>query len=106
MKTHTRSHFTELTLCVLGAWVRLRGRRLLTSKLDPPQDEEDEDGNEDYGDACTNHHPHHLKGKEQKVKRELYCRCAGDAHASFNEASYYLINMLAFAKCRWAQNCE
>lgn len=74
VKTHTRSHFTALPLCVLGAWVRLRGRRSLTSKLDPPQDEEDEDGNEDYGDACANHHPHHLKEKEQKVKRELYWR--------------------------------
>lgn len=37
-----------------------------TSELDPPQHEEDEDGDEDYGDARTNHHPHHLERETQR----------------------------------------
>ena len=40
-----------------------------TSELDPPQHEEDEDGDEDYGDARTNHHPHHLE-RETHMDRE------------------------------------
>lgn len=42
-----------------------------TSELDPPQHEEDEDGDEDYGDACTNHHPHHLE-RETHGQRETW----------------------------------
>ncbi|TNN62131.1 hypothetical protein EYF80_027621 [Liparis tanakae] len=48
--------------------VPTREEQLLTSKLDPPQGEEDEDGNEDYGDARTNHHPHHLRREEEKER--------------------------------------
>lgn len=36
-------------------------KQLLTSMFDPSQDEKDEDGDEDDGDTCTNHHPHHLE---------------------------------------------
>lgn len=51
------SHFSRLST---------RQNTHLTSKLDPPQDEEDEDGDENNRDARTNHHPHHLKGKRKK----------------------------------------
>lgn len=63
VQIHTRSHEACISLHVLSALVR--SQKLLTSKLNPPQDEEDEDGDEDYGEARTNHHPHHLKRKEQ-----------------------------------------
>lgn len=42
-----------------------------TSELHPPQHEEDEDGDEDYGDACTNHHPHHLE-RETHGQRDTW----------------------------------
>lgn len=64
-------HFSWLSLHVLSALVRQRSLQLLTSKLDPPQDEEDENGDEDYGDARANHHPHHLKRRTKE--KESWC---------------------------------
>lgn len=84
-------------MCI-GALVRVGWQQLLTSKLDPPQDEEDEDGNEDYGDACTNHHPHHLKRKEQKMKRAAALKLHVRGCFNLLKALHYLIYMLVLAK--------
>lgn len=49
----------------------------LTPKLNPPQDEEDEDGYENYSNAGANHHPDHLKEKQAQVSYALPTKSLG-----------------------------
>lgn len=69
--------------------VRNAFQQLLTSKLDPPQDEEDQDGDEDYGDTGTNYHPHHLNKEEPKWEN-----VSGIHYSIYNSKAFIYLDIL------------
>lgn len=87
----TGIHTTDFMTILMRFRCTMRNafQQLLTSKLDPPQDEEDQDGDEDYGDTCTNYHPHHLNKEEPKREN-----ISGIHYSIYNSKAFIYLDIL------------
>lgn len=95
--------FTRLSSCqyVLSAYYWEKGSQLqLTPQVDPPQDEEDEYGNQHYSNAGTNCHPHHLKTKKQN-SYTLYSLLFYADNAVPAELTQQPYNAIRKGRCLW-----